>query len=188
MGIAWFALAPLAIMIPTFVKPLSKISFLIHMVMMLTVAALTVVGFAYIIDFKEENGLGHFNTIHGRAGLAIFTIVVVQVVNGLFRPDKPQDSTPKNKKFFRSAWEGFHHVLGRTLPIIAVYSLYSGVNNIENIITGPSTTADAIRIAILAVMSVYLFLWFSAKLWHKWKESQGASEPTPSMIKLNQDF
>jgi hypothetical protein len=102
MGIAWGILAPVAIG----AAYLKKLKFLqkdalwlcIHFYGSLGVVVFTVFGFIFaVLATKEEGDLPHFSKdVHHKAGLAIFVLIFVQGLMGMFRPSP--NSAPKNSK------------------------------------------------------------------------------------------
>lgn len=99
MGVAWGILAPLAIGAAYLRNSLTILKenalwLRIHFHLCFHVALFTFVGFVLaVVATKQDDDLPHFKEdIHHQAGLAIFILVIVQAVAGIFRPS-PVSST-----------------------------------------------------------------------------------------------
>ncbi|KAL3941365.1 MAG: hypothetical protein SGARI_000624, partial [Bacillariaceae sp.] len=101
MGIAWGIFAPLAIG-AAFLRKMKALQkdalwLTLHFYLNLSTIIFTVFGFIFAVVATQKDGsTSHFQKdTHHMAGLAVFVLVIVQGIVGMFHPEKPSDVTEK---------------------------------------------------------------------------------------------
>jgi Eukaryotic cytochrome b561 len=163
MAMAWGLLAPMAVgaaILRVFVDRLAgeqnkgmwfKIHFYLNvLVFLFTIAGCTV---AFVAKREQKiDGVKSVKSIHGRIGISILVLVVLQVLAGYFRPAlpkppkaseddhdadclnrtedpaalPPEQSMPK-KSSLRMVWEVLHRLSGMALLAMAWYNCHTGI-------------------------------------------------------------
>ena len=107
------------------------IFFRIHQVLNSLAVIGTMVGFGIaVININKEEDV-HFEIPHMKAGLAVFTLAILQAGIGFFRPHLPHPSkdgspTPP-KSSIRTYWEYKHRILGTAILLTAWYACHTGI-------------------------------------------------------------
>jgi hypothetical protein len=154
MGLAWGFFAPVAIVsaICRRLIPGEGVWFQIHRAANTLCCILTIAGFGLAVAAYDGAGVPHFSGTHQRIGIAIFIIVLVQVLNGMLRPhisrpngddekgstninktghsDEEQsipDGIGSDKTASRFAWEILHRCIGLALLGMGLYNGYTGL-------------------------------------------------------------
>ncbi|KAM6549786.1 hypothetical protein CsatB_021462 [Cannabis sativa] len=92
-----------------------RILFQIHLISQ-TLAVLIATAGA-VLSFKNFNNT--FNNNHQRIGVALYGIIWLQALIGFFRPNRGAKG--------RSVWFFAHWILGTTVSLLGVFSIYSGL-------------------------------------------------------------
>jgi Eukaryotic cytochrome b561 len=164
MALAWGLFAPLAVgaaVLRVYVDRLAGeknkgLWFKVHLSLNVLVLLLTIIGFAiaYVAkrqgkeEEEEEEEEEKIEGVHGRLGIAIMVLVVLQSIAGYFRPGLPKpvsedkmdtrDHTEKSdatkseefiaqKSLGRMAWEVLHRVSGMALLGMGWYNCHTGI-------------------------------------------------------------
>lgn len=81
MIVAWFILVPAGILIARYGRTFFK-WFPYHRGIQIAAFVLVLIGFILIVVEVAQGGGGHFNNTHSQAGLAVFIIMIVQIILG----------------------------------------------------------------------------------------------------------
>ncbi|XP_067846092.1 putative ferric-chelate reductase 1 [Heptranchias perlo] len=126
MFIAWVTTANIGVIVARFFKPIwpsstlfgKKIWFQVHWILMVTTVLLTCL--AFFLPFLYRGGWSHYAGAHPYFGCMILTLVILQPIMAIFRPD-PQ--TPRRYIFNWAHW-----ATGTFARIIAVASIFLGMD------------------------------------------------------------
>lgn len=125
MGVAWFLLAPIAIIAMRFFKRFNPGTFQVHRVINTVVALLTVIAF-----FLVATRASHSERAHRGIGYVVFILTILQVIAGMARPQK---ETP-----LRRPWYLAHAITGSLAVILGTVNGYIGLNILDNILDVPN--------------------------------------------------
>lgn len=125
--IAWMILANLGYFIARYYKPLwsskkvfgSDIWFLIHRVLMVSAAVLTIISFGVIIQGKFTVGSNSFERSHPYIGIIVFCFVIINPIIGLLRPDKQSK--------YRPVFYWVHYCIGAGVLILGLINIFIGI-------------------------------------------------------------
>jgi cytochrome b561 len=83
--------------------------------------AAAIAGFAVVVVCFNKEGKAHFTFLHAKAGLAVFLLMLLQPLNAVFRPHKPEPGggTPP----VRSLWELLHKKMGYACLLAAWFNI-----------------------------------------------------------------
>ncbi|XP_062105732.1 cytochrome b561 domain-containing protein At2g30890-like [Humulus lupulus] len=92
-----------------------RVLFQIHLISQALAVLLATAG--AVLSIKNFNNT--FNNNHQRIGVALYGIIWLQVIIGFFRPNRGAKG--------RSVWFFAHWILGTTVSLLGVFSIYSGL-------------------------------------------------------------
>ncbi|XP_051869025.1 putative ferric-chelate reductase 1 isoform X1 [Pristis pectinata] len=126
MFIAWVTTANIGVIVARFFKSLwpsttlfgKKIWFQVHRILMMTTVLFTCLGF--ILPFLYRGGWSHYAGAHPYFGCMILTLVILQPLVAIFRPN------PSALRRYLFNW--FHWATGTFARIIAVGSIFLGMD------------------------------------------------------------
>lgn len=110
---AWNIFGLLGILIAHF--KFGKVWFNLHVVMMNIAVVLTIVGLIFIKQEEEREGEPFYLTFHKVVGTIVFIFIILQPINGFFRPD---NESPRRKY-----WLYYHKYVGRIIVIITTVGM-----------------------------------------------------------------
>lgn len=131
-----------------------------HKNLMITATILVIV--AAIVAYADVAKLGaeHYDGAHGKLGLAVIIIILVQPVNGFLRPGNPPEGLPKSTK--RVNWERFHKSTGYLVLFLGFIAVITGIDELaEKDANFPGGYAIVLFILyvllFVAVLGIHLF-------------------------------
>mmetsp|Transcript_6002 Transcript_6002/g.10092 ORF Transcript_6002/g.10092 Transcript_6002/m.10092 type:complete len:775 (-) Transcript_6002:103-2427(-) len=126
--IAWGVMVPTAVQ-SAIMRSLFKgpMWFKLHQNINATAMALTVAVFAIGVAVTSKEGAVHFVNSHERMGLAMFLLVIIQVVDGAIRPPTPAPGSEDEKTLSRKTWEIGHRIGGVALLACGFWQMDSGI-------------------------------------------------------------
>lgn len=123
-GISWSIFVPFAIMASWYRDLLGgPIWMKLHLYLNVISCFLTTLSFILSVVAISKSGGQHFVNMHQKIGLTMFIFVVVQTINGYFRPPK----NPSKQASLRKIWEKTHKVMGWFLLFASIYEVQSGL-------------------------------------------------------------
>jgi hypothetical protein len=130
MFISWGITLQFGAFFARYAKPLpSALWFKVHRVVQFAGFAIAVAGFilALIMTAKDN----HFKTKNGHAqlGLTVMILGIIQIAVAIFRPNPA--SVGQNKSIIRVLWEFSHWWIGRLALLLAVATIFLGLNQIQ---------------------------------------------------------
>lgn len=140
MSLSWLLFAPIAVIAIRFFKKYNPITFRIHMSLAITTMLCTIIAVLLVI-FKAS----HTRTNHMGVGYTVLTLVVIQVVGGLLRPDKSAS--------VRAYWILLHRILGPVAILLAFINIIIGIY----VIKGSGFWYAVVALAFLAHITAALF-------------------------------
>ncbi|KZO98914.1 CBD9-like protein [Calocera viscosa TUFC12733] len=131
--LAFGILLPLGALFARFVRTFTPQWFMVHWAVNFWIALpIAAAGFGYGIKLVNDSGVGHFNTPHTRAGLALFILACVQWTLGFV----VHYAKPKGGWSSRPAHNYAHAVIGIGMFALAFYVIYEGFTSQWPLITG----------------------------------------------------
>uniref|UniRef100_UPI00398F7A52 ferric-chelate reductase 1 n=1 Tax=Pristiophorus japonicus TaxID=55135 RepID=UPI00398F7A52 len=126
MFIAWVTTANIGVIVSRFFKPVwpsstlfgKKVWFQVHWILMVTTVLLTCL--AFFLPFLYRGGWSHYAGAHPYFGCMILTLVILQPIMAIFRPD------PQAPRRYIFNW--VHWATGTSARIIAVASIFLGMD------------------------------------------------------------
>lgn len=168
MGLAWLVLAPAGVMAARYGKgPLGAPRWLqIHRGAQLLAVLLTAAGAAVGAAAAADEGLPHFDSAHGKLGLAVGVLLLLQAMGGVFRAKKPAAGEAKSS--VRAAWELSHRLGGHALLWVAVATCVLGAVKLDD-----REDTDAAVIVSYIFVALNLAAWPSLELLTRAKRLAG---------------
>lgn len=129
----FFASLAFAIVMPisissAFLRQLIPSSWIyLHVYGNLLMFALILVTVFIAISNMSMSGDQHFTESHHKIGLTLLILSFIQVMNGVFRPNKGYSQLPYERKQ-RESWKLFHRSLGITLFCLGLFQVGDGLN------------------------------------------------------------
>ncbi|SPO31992.1 uncharacterized protein UTRI_06718_B [Ustilago trichophora] len=174
MIIAWFLLVPAAILIGRYGRTFFK-WYPVHRAIMIPAFIFVLIGFIVIVAETSQSGGEHFDNTHAKAGLAIFIVMILQIILGAFGHT--------TKRFNPSRI--VHVVIGLGITAAAIWNSTEGL---EMWSWGPPRWASWILwiwAALLAVAYVAGLALLPRDL-KQWRASNGSSEEKQEYLGLQQ--
>lgn len=119
MAISWGVVLPLGIVIARTLKDLDPLWFNLHKLFQVVGLMGAIVG--YVIALLKFDTPDDFR--HRQVGLVVMVLGVFQPLNALVRP--------KHGSLLRVPWEWLHISVGRCAVILAMYNIYTGMEEYE---------------------------------------------------------
>ena len=122
---AWALLIPTGILVARHRFVGDAWWFQLHRGLQLLGLLCTFAGLACIVDSVNKRGVSHFSSTHGRLGLAVVAIAVLQPINAVLRPAATTPGFKPTQR--RSTWEVVHRVIGYGCVILAWLNVLFGL-------------------------------------------------------------
>lgn len=133
MIVAWALLIPIGAAFPRWLRRLypndDSTWFKRHRMVQSLGAGLVVAGF--FLAYNNIGGNNHFLGTHQQIGLAVFSIMVAQVLLGICRPHAADDGEKPTKNRFY--WELAHRNIGRILLCLALVNVILGILEVTSL-------------------------------------------------------
>ncbi|PRQ29426.1 putative cytochrome b561/ferric reductase transmembrane [Rosa chinensis] len=121
----------------------AKVLFYFHVIFQILSALLATAGAVMSIKNFENS----FNNNHQRLGLALYVVIWVQALIGLFRPHRGKKE--------RSVWYLVHWMLGTVISLAGIINIYTGLNAYHKRTKRSSALWTILFTAELSVIAVY---------------------------------
>jgi methionine sulfoxide reductase catalytic subunit len=166
MWLAWLVLAPMTSIASRYfrddpcVPAGSSPSWIqLHKYGASTVLALSVIGMILSIVATTESRLGHFLSVHGRIGMALVAMIVIQNFFGLLRPDPDNPPVPLSfsvKAFTkRRLWACSHRLFAISMLSMGIAAVITGLQRLESF---DSRTRHSVALSLIWIAMVVLLL------------------------------
>ena len=97
--------------------------YVIHKSIQRVVVVLMIAGFVIAVIFTSmDDDSAHFDGLHGVGGLIVVSLMVIQGIGGMLRPEKKEDN-----KSMRECWETGHKYMGRVLWLMGQIVIFLGL-------------------------------------------------------------
>jgi uncharacterized membrane protein (DUF373 family) len=147
IGTITFALImPISILCPIFRLSIASSWMKYHLTLTLISFIMIIVAFSVAVVTTESSGLEHFTETHHLIGLVLLILTAVQVIIGLRRPAKDNNTAIYNdvsssyiepddrlcsgnylkRRTIRQRWHIFHRTLGIFILCLGIYQIYDG--------------------------------------------------------------
>mmetsp|Transcript_4342 Transcript_4342/g.6093 ORF Transcript_4342/g.6093 Transcript_4342/m.6093 type:complete len:198 (-) Transcript_4342:52-645(-) len=153
MALAWLVIVPLAIISSRYTRCFVG-WFYLHATLQIAALGVTIYSFYLALKLPSVQG-EHFSSTHGQLGLAILTIMTLQILYALFRPSFDKEAGKSHRRVF---WESNHKIVGFLLMLLAFYNVHEGMEVDE------AETTDSQNIWYMIIVASIFGLFFVLEL------------------------
>jgi hypothetical protein len=165
-AIAFGFLVPFSIGSAWFRDIIPDLWFKFHVYANLMVGGLTVLSFLLAYIQTSLNKGAHFSESHHKFGLALFILVLMQIIGGLTRITSDRKRIPSelvsDAKYFslRERWDALHKAFGMTVLIIGLVQVGTGFNMIsKEYDTRNSTSRYITYVVLMSILIISMKRW-----------------------------
>lgn len=165
-AIAFGFLVPFSIGSAWFRDAIPNSWFKLHVYANLMVGGLTLLSFVLAYVQTSLNKGAHFSESHHKVGLALFILVLIQIISGLTRITSDRKRIPSelvsDTRYFslRERWDALHKAFGVTVLIIGLVQVGTGFNTIsKEYDTRNSTPRYIVYVVLLSMLMIAMKRW-----------------------------
>jgi hypothetical protein len=166
--LAWGVLVPISVNASLFrgILPKGSLWFNLHRFFNTAAFALLIALFSIAVSYTTKEGRSHFSSSHGRIGLAMFILTIIQMLRGIFRPRLTYPGSDKAKTKWRKRWEIGHRLLGTVLLLCGFWQMSSGIKLFSNIYSVSASNEGKLLIEYWVwvgamTMTIVVGMWYS---------------------------